>query len=154
MAEPKKRRAATEATVSPSPARALIDDLARRLSVSQDSRPAVAVLLPCYNEAATIAETVSAFRASMPEATLYVYDNNSTDGTAEIAREQHSAGGPHAGEVGGERPSEAVRHRPARGPDEEERGAADDGDHQRIDARALLGQPVAGTDGREHGGPG
>lgn len=86
MAEPKKRRAATEATVSPSPARALIDDLARRLSVSRDSRPTVAILLPCYNEAATIAETVGAFRASMPEATLYVYDNNSTDGTAEIAR--------------------------------------------------------------------
>lgn len=86
MAEPKKRRTATDAVAPPSPARALIDDLARRLSASQDSRPTVAVLLPCYNEATTIAETVNAFRSSMPEATIYVYDNNSTDGTADIAR--------------------------------------------------------------------
>ncbi|MCZ8316481.1 glycosyltransferase family 2 protein [Phreatobacter sp.] len=62
-----------------------MDDLARRLA-AEASRPSVAVLLPCYNEAATIAATVAAFRAALPEATVYVYDNNSTDGTAEVAR--------------------------------------------------------------------
>ena len=46
----------------------------------------VAVLVPCYNESATIAKVVSDFRAELPEADIYVYDNNSTDGTAEIAR--------------------------------------------------------------------
>lgn len=45
----------------------------------------VAVLIPCYNEAATIAKVVGDFRAELPEATVYVYDNASTDGTADIA---------------------------------------------------------------------
>ena len=45
----------------------------------------VAVLIPCYNEAPTIAKVVADFRAALPEATVYVYDNNSTDGTADIA---------------------------------------------------------------------
>lgn len=48
-------------------------------------RPRVAVILPCYNEAAAIAGTVAAFRAALPHATVYVYDNNSSDGTADIA---------------------------------------------------------------------
>jgi glycosyltransferase involved in cell wall biosynthesis len=46
----------------------------------------VAVLVPCYNEVATIGEVVAAFRAALPEAAVYVYDNNSSDGTAEVAR--------------------------------------------------------------------
>ena len=46
----------------------------------------IAVILPCYNEAGAIAQTVSDFRAVLPTATVYVYDNNSTDGTIEIAR--------------------------------------------------------------------
>lgn len=45
----------------------------------------VAVLLPCYNEEVTIGKVVRDFKASLPEATIYVYDNNSTDRTAEIA---------------------------------------------------------------------
>ena len=45
----------------------------------------VAVLIPCYNESATIAKVVGDFRAALPEATIYVYDNNSTDDTASIA---------------------------------------------------------------------
>lgn len=45
----------------------------------------VAVILPCYNEAAAIGQTVTAFRASLPDATIYVYDNNSTDDTRQIA---------------------------------------------------------------------
>ena len=47
----------------------------------------VAVLLPCYNEEAAIAATIAGFRAALPDATIYVYDNNSTDRTREIAAE-------------------------------------------------------------------
>ena len=46
----------------------------------------IAVILPCYNEEAAIAETVAGFRAALPAAAIYVYDNNSRDRTAEIAR--------------------------------------------------------------------
>ena len=46
----------------------------------------IAVILPCYNEEAAIAETIAGFRAALPTATIYVYDNNSRDRTAEIAR--------------------------------------------------------------------
>jgi glycosyltransferase involved in cell wall biosynthesis len=46
----------------------------------------VAVLVPCYNEEAAIADVVRAFRAELPDAVVYVYDNNSTDKTAEVAR--------------------------------------------------------------------
>ena len=49
------------------------------------SQPRIAVLLPCYNEEAAIAQTVAAFRAALPTAAIYVYDNNSRDRTAEIA---------------------------------------------------------------------
>ncbi len=45
-----------------------------------------AVLIPCYNESKTIAKVIADFRAALPEADIYVYDNNSTDGTDEIAR--------------------------------------------------------------------
>lgn len=45
----------------------------------------VAVLIPCYNESCTIEKVVRDFREVLPEAVIYVYDNNSKDGTAEIA---------------------------------------------------------------------
>lgn len=45
----------------------------------------IAVLLPCFNEEAAIARTVAGFREALPGATVYVYDNNSRDGTAEAA---------------------------------------------------------------------
>ena len=45
----------------------------------------IAVLIPCYNESKTIEKVVTDFKRELPEATIYVYDNNSTDGTAEIA---------------------------------------------------------------------
>ena len=45
----------------------------------------IAVLIPCYNEVATIATVVRNFRSALPEAAIYVYDNNSSDGTAEAA---------------------------------------------------------------------
>lgn len=47
----------------------------------------IAVLIPCYNEEVTIGKVVADAKAMLPEATIYVYDNNSTDKTAEIARE-------------------------------------------------------------------
>lgn len=46
----------------------------------------IAVLIPCYNESATVAKVVRDYREVLPEATVYVYDNNSTDGTDELAR--------------------------------------------------------------------
>ncbi|MGH7035363.1 MAG: glycosyltransferase, partial [Stellaceae bacterium] len=49
--------------------------------------PHVAVLIPCYNEAVSIAKVVADFRAALPGAAIYVYDNNSQDGTIAVARE-------------------------------------------------------------------
>lgn len=49
--------------------------------------PRVAVLIPCYNEEVAIAQVVKDFRAALPQAAIYVYDNNSRDRTAEVARE-------------------------------------------------------------------
>ena len=46
----------------------------------------IAVLIPCYNESRTIEKVVKDFKRALPEATVYVYDNNSTDHTDEIAR--------------------------------------------------------------------
>ena len=47
----------------------------------------IAVLIPCYNEEKTIAKVVADAKAALPEAVIYVYDNNSTDRTVELARE-------------------------------------------------------------------
>jgi glycosyltransferase involved in cell wall biosynthesis len=52
--------------------------------VSQEIK--IAVLLPCYNEETAIAQTIAGFRAALPDATIYVYDNNSRDRTVEVAR--------------------------------------------------------------------
>ena len=46
----------------------------------------IAVLIPCYNESITIKKVIEDYKKALPEATIYVYDNNSTDGTDEIAR--------------------------------------------------------------------
>jgi glycosyltransferase involved in cell wall biosynthesis len=67
----------------------------------QERRIDVAVLVPCYNEDRAIAKVVADFRAALPDATVYVYDNNSTDGTADAAaragavvrREKHQGKG-------------------------------------------------------------
>ena len=50
------------------------------------SRYDVAVLVPCYNEGRAIAKVVADFRAALPGATVYVYDNNSTDDTVKVAK--------------------------------------------------------------------
>ena len=59
----------------------------------------IAVLVPCYNESQTIEKVVREYKTALPEACIYVYDNNSTDGTAEIA----------------ERAGAIVRHEPRQG---------------------------------------
>ena len=46
----------------------------------------IAVLIPCYNESRTVEKVVKDFQQALPEAVIYVYDNNSTDGTDEIAK--------------------------------------------------------------------
>jgi glycosyltransferase involved in cell wall biosynthesis len=55
--------------------------------LTSSQTPRVAVLLPCYNEEAAIGATVAGFREALPDATVYVYDNNSRDRTREIAAE-------------------------------------------------------------------
>jgi hypothetical protein len=57
-----------------------------RAAANAGARRRVAVLVPCYNEETAIARVVADFRANVPEAAIYVYDNNSTDRTAEVAR--------------------------------------------------------------------
>ncbi|PYJ13942.1 MAG: glycosyl transferase, partial [Verrucomicrobia bacterium] len=46
----------------------------------------IAVLIPCYNEEAAIAKVIRDFKVTLPSADVYVYDNNSNDKTAEVAR--------------------------------------------------------------------
>ncbi len=48
--------------------------------------PRIAVLIPCFNEEVAIAKVVGDFRAVLPQAAIYVYDNNSTDRTVDAAR--------------------------------------------------------------------
>ena len=55
------------------------------MHLNEGQSPTIAVLLPCYNEEAAIGATVAGFRSVLPGATIYVYDNNSTDRTSEIA---------------------------------------------------------------------
>src|ERR1044071_8158850 len=50
-------------------------------------KPVIAVLIPCYQEEKTIGKVVKDFRRELPDADIYVFDNNCTDRTAEIARE-------------------------------------------------------------------
>ena len=47
----------------------------------------IAVLIPCFNESVTIKKVIQDWKKELPEAVIYVYDNNSTDKTDEIARE-------------------------------------------------------------------
>lgn len=54
---------------------------------TKKNRASIAVLIPCYNEALTIGKVIDDFRKVLPEAVIYVYDNNSTDNTSQIAKE-------------------------------------------------------------------
>jgi glycosyltransferase involved in cell wall biosynthesis len=55
------------------------------MSKTPPAAPTLAVVIPCYQEALTIGKVVADFRRALPAARIYVYDNNCTDGTAEIA---------------------------------------------------------------------
>jgi len=59
--------------------------MSRMSSDEASTGPRVAILIPCYNEEVTVARVVGQFRAELPGASVYVYDNNSTDGTADEA---------------------------------------------------------------------
>jgi glycosyltransferase involved in cell wall biosynthesis len=63
-----------------------MDAAAQEGNVEHRQALRVAVLMPCFNEEAAIANAVGDFRAALPQAAIYVYDNNSTDRTAEVAR--------------------------------------------------------------------
>jgi glycosyltransferase involved in cell wall biosynthesis len=66
--------------------------LAKKISTTMARKPqdfsqyTVAVLVPCYNEAVAVAKVVKDFQKALPDATIFVFDNNSTDGTADAAR--------------------------------------------------------------------
>ncbi len=56
-----------------------------KVELSNNSK--IAVLIPCYNEEKTIAKVVSDYKKALPQADIYVFDNNSSDRTVEIAKE-------------------------------------------------------------------
>lgn len=56
-------------------------------AIDSHQNPSIAVAIPCYNEAVTIAEVVADFRSVLPGAVVHVFDNNSTDGSAALAEE-------------------------------------------------------------------
>ena len=65
-----------------------MDNYAIPISSNQKMMSAdIAVLIPCYNEALTVSQVIASFEAVLPKARIYVYDNNSTDGTRNIAEE-------------------------------------------------------------------
>ncbi len=64
----------------------LADAAPRQYAAASRAEPTVAVLIPCFNEEAAIAKVVTDFRAALPHAMIYVYDNNSTDRTMLEAR--------------------------------------------------------------------
>jgi glycosyltransferase involved in cell wall biosynthesis len=66
--------------------RAEIEDKAATRGAQAQDALQVAVLIPCYNEETAIGKTVADFRAALPNAVIYVYDNNSTDRTMQTAR--------------------------------------------------------------------
>jgi glycosyltransferase involved in cell wall biosynthesis len=68
-------------------AQALHEFAEREFPRAEAARPRVAVLVPCFNEEAAVAQVVADFREALPGADVYVYDNNSSDRTAAIARE-------------------------------------------------------------------
>lgn len=67
-------------------AESVLREPGRALGAAMTEQPVIAVLLPCYNEEAAIAQTVAGFRAALPGATVYVFDNNSSDRTIAVAR--------------------------------------------------------------------
>lgn len=68
--------------------REIKNNMSSKQDVILDAKPnTIAVLIPCFNEALTVGKVVDDFKRVLPSAIIYVYDNNSTDNTAKIARE-------------------------------------------------------------------
>jgi glycosyltransferase involved in cell wall biosynthesis len=68
-------------------AQALAEFARSEFPQAEPAQPRVAVLVPCFNEEAAVATVVADFRKALPSAAIYVYDNNSTDRTAAVARD-------------------------------------------------------------------
>lgn len=62
-------------------------DASQKDSATNESRLPIAVAIPCYNEAAAVVAVVEGWRAALPEAEIIIFDNNSNDGTGDLARE-------------------------------------------------------------------
>lgn len=103
--------------------------------------PRIAVVIPCFNEALTIAQVVGDFRAALPEASIHVYDNQSSDGTAGIAR----AAGAQVRHVGQQGKAQVVRRLFADVDADVYLMADGDGAHHAASARRLVEQVL------EHG---
>ncbi len=119
-----------------------------RAASTPDAR--IAVAIPCYNEAAAIATVVASFRAALPAAEIVVFDNNSTDGTGDIARglgvrvvgRARAREGPRG--AGGVRDARRLRRHPAHrrrrhlsGRGRAALGRAGAGGHRRDDRRSA-----------------
>ncbi|MDF3025166.1 MAG: glycosyl transferase, partial [Alphaproteobacteria bacterium] len=57
-------------------------------AVTDKSQPEIAIVLPCYNEALTIVPVIRQMRAALPNARIIVFDNNSKDGSGDLARKE------------------------------------------------------------------
>src|SRR5580698_1531911 len=68
-------------------AAALADFAKSEFPIAEPAQPRIAVLVPCFNEEAAVANVVTDFRKALPSAKIFVYDNNSSDRTAAVARE-------------------------------------------------------------------
>src|SRR5260221_11843819 len=101
----------------------------------------MAVLIPCYNESATIAQVVADFRRELPQARVYVFDNNSTDGTAALA----AAAGTAVRRVPNQGQGEAVRGR-FREVEADLLGMGAGAANMRADARRWLAAPPTPRD--------
>jgi hypothetical protein len=81
------------------PVQALVEQVQAFMEQQVDPDPLahqrIAVLVPCYNEEAAIAKVVADFRAALPTADIYVYDNNSRDRTVADPAGQGAGGAPH-----------------------------------------------------------
>jgi glycosyltransferase involved in cell wall biosynthesis len=62
------------------------DSKRRRIALERATRPSIALVIPCFNEEAAISKVIADFMFELPEAEIYIFDNNSTDRTAEVAR--------------------------------------------------------------------
>src|ERR1700727_3879453 len=68
-------------------AQALAEFAESEFPQAEPAQPRIAVLVPCFNEEAAVATVIADFRKALPSAEIFVYDNNSSDRTATVARE-------------------------------------------------------------------